>query len=142
MTLRTLAIALAAAALALPAAAQLDKSKSAAVRLKADEVKKALFGTDMRGFSPADGLSWRECVDPKGETLYETDEFVLKGRVNVTPEGYACYAYEDTGYKESYCFRMLKTKDGFRFEGEFGSTFITQRVVTGVTNCKPNNLVS
>jgi hypothetical protein len=142
MMLRLSVIAgIACLALAAPAAAQI--AKSAGQKMKPDEVKAALLGTDMQGYSPSDGAAWRECIQPDGETLYETETMALKGKVLVTPEGYACYAYEDTKFEEQFCFSMIRNgKQGFRFEGEFGSLFVTTRVITGVKSCKPKDLVS
>src|SRR6185295_11182277 len=65
--------------LASPALAQLKQGYGKP--LNEAETKAALLGIDMRGYSPTYGFSWRECIQPNGETLYETPDAVLKGRL-------------------------------------------------------------
>ena len=139
---------LVAVLLAAPAGAQL--AKGAGQRLKEGELKKALLGIDMQGYSPSEQMSWRECIQPDGETLYEIPDRVLKGRLDITPDGLACFSYSDDGYSTAGCFWTYRQgKDGLRFEadyklptGEPASIFVTTRVVTGVTSCKPKSLIS
>jgi len=126
-----------AAALAGPAAAQLAKGSV----MSGAQIKASLFGIEMTGYSPTFRFSWKECIQPDGETLYETPDGLMKGRLTVTPEGQACFAYEDDGYATPSCYRMRQIDKGFRFEGEFDSLFITTKVVTGIKTCKPQDLV-
>jgi hypothetical protein len=147
MTHNSLIAILAVALIAAPAGAQL--AKGAGQRLKETEVKNALLGVDLQGFSPTYQMSWRECIDPAGETLYETPDQVLKGRLFINPEGLACFAYEDTGYSTASCFSVYRQGKGIRFEsdvktvtGEPDSVFVTTKLVTGVKSCKPQSLVS
>jgi hypothetical protein len=136
------------AALAAPAGAQL--AKGAGQKLNQAELKKALLGIDMMGFSPSENMSWRECIQPDGETLYEIPDQVLKGRLDISPDGRACFSYADTEYSSVGCFWTYRQgKDGLRFEadyklttGEPASVFVTTKVVTGVTSCKPKSLIS
>lgn len=131
---------LAAAVIAAPAFAQAAKTVGAAMSVA--ELKVALFGIDMQGYSPSDKFSWRECIDPKGDTLYQTPSGVLHGRLTITPGGKACFSYEDDNYSTISCFTTTRTKDGFRFAGEYATLFVANKVVTGVKSCKPNDLVS
>jgi hypothetical protein len=141
MSSRKLLISLAAlAALAAPVGAQ--AIKGAGVPLKEAEAKKALLGIDMQGFSPTYQMAWRECIQPNGETLYETPDEVLKGKLSITPKGEACFAYEDTDYSTVACFRMFRSGKVLRFEGDNDELFVTTRVTTGIKNCKPKSLVS
>ena len=120
-------------ALALPATGQLVKGKGAA--LKPKEVEAALFGIDMQGYSPTYGMSWRECIEPGGVTLYETPDRTSKGRLVVSPDGLACFSYEDDEYSTVSCYVTYKSGDGLRFEGA-GDLFVTTKVVTGVKSCE------
>lgn len=137
-----------AAPLAAPAGAQL--AKGAGQKLSVAELKKALLGIDMQGFSPSENMSWRECIQPDGETLYEMPDQVIKGRLDIAPDGRACFSYADTDYSSVGCFWTYRQgKDGLRFEadyklttGEPASVFVTTKVVTGITSCKPKSLIS
>jgi hypothetical protein len=134
-----LLLAVLALAIAMPAAAQLAKAGGAA--LKVHEVKAALFGIDMQGYSPTSRMEWRECIQPDGETLYETPAGVMKGRLLVSPAGEACFSYEDDDYSTVACFRTYRNANGLRFEDDLNGLFVTTRIVTGVKNCKPRGLI-
>ena len=121
-----------------PALAQLAKGGPV---MNADQLKKSLFGIEMTGFSPSYGFSWRECIEPGGDTLYETPDGLQHGRLTISPKGEACFAYEDDGYKTPACYQTRKTDRGFRFDGEFDSVFVTTKVVTGIRSCKKQDLV-
>ena len=148
MTHKSLIAILAVALLAVSAGAQLAKGVGQRIKGEA-EVKKALFGMDLHGFSPSENFSWRECIQPDGETLYETPSEVVKGRVFVNPEGLACFAYEDTGYSVASCYWTYRQGKGLRWEsdvktltGEPQSVFVTTKVITGIKSCKPESLIS
>lgn len=119
-----------------PAAAQIAKGPV----MSAAELKAGLFGIEMRGYSPTYGFAWRECIQPDGQTLYETPDGVLNGRLTIS-NGQACFAYEDDGFAAPACYLTRKIASGFRFEGDFDSLFITTKVVTGIRTCKPSDLV-
>src|SRR5262245_5599265 len=130
------------------ASAQLAKGAGQRITGEA-EVKKALLGMDMHGFSPSENLSWRECIQPDGETLYETPNEVVKGRLFINPEGLACFAYEDTGYNVASCYWTYRQGKGLRWEsdtktlgGEPQSVFVITKMITGIKSCKPESLVS
>jgi hypothetical protein len=124
--------------LAAPALAQL---KSGAGRpLNEAEAKAALLGIDMQGYSPTYRMAWRECIEPDGETLYETPAGVVKGRLVISPRGEACFSYEDSGYAAVSCFTTYRTGDVLRFEG-FDALFVSTRVIRNVKTCKPQDLV-
>lgn len=147
MSHNSLIAILALALIAAPAGAQL--AKGSGQRLNEADTKKALLGVDLQGFSPTYQISWRECIDPAGETLYETPDEVLKGRLFVNPEGRACFAYADTDYSVASCYWTYRQGKGLRFEsdvksvtGEPQSIFVTTKLVTGVKSCKPQSLTS
>ena len=139
MALKYTALALATLALAAPAFAQLKQGFGKPLTEK--ETEAAILGIDMQGFSPSERFSWRECIQPNGETLYETPAGVLKGKVLVSPEGEACFSYEDSDYAAVNCFTTFKSGDGLRFEGAGGSLFLTTKVIRNVKTCKPQDLV-
>jgi hypothetical protein len=119
---------------AAPAFAQLVKGRGNA--MKPDEVKAALFGIDMQGYSPTSAMSWRECIDPKGQTLYEIPGQTMRGRLVISPDGLACFSYDTDDHATINCFVAYKSGDGLRFEGDLGSLFVTTKVVTGVKSCE------
>ncbi len=127
--------ALLAAALAAPAAAQL--ARGAEKRLSQAEVRQALLGIDMEGYSPSYGFSWRECIDPNGDTLYETPTGQMKGKLTIEDDGYACFAYEDDDFTDTACFSVRRSSKALRFDGLAYDVFITTRVITGVKSCTP-----
>jgi hypothetical protein len=132
-------LALAALVLAAPAAAQLKKGSG--TPMKEAETKAALYGIEMQGYSPTFGMSWKECIQPNGETLYTTPDGIMNGRLLVSPRGEACFSYEDDDYATISCFTTTKNgPDGLRFEG-FGAIFVTTKITKGVKVCKPYDLI-
>lgn len=137
--MRAIFVGLVLAALAgAPALAQLAKGGPV---MNGEQLKASLFGIEMTGFSPSYNFSWRECIEPGGETLYETPSGILKGRLTISSKGQACFAYEDDGYATPACYQTRKTDKGFRFDGDFDSVFVTTKVVTGIQSCKKQDLV-
>ena len=134
MPRKVLVIAALALALGAPAAGQLVKGKG--VALKPKEVEAALFGIDMQGYSPTLNMSWRECIEPGGVTLYETPDRTMKGRLVISPDGLACFSYADDEYSTVSCYVTYRSGDGLRFEGDYGSLFVTTKVITGVKSCE------
>ena len=139
MTLKYAGLAFAAIALAAPAFGQLKQGFGKALTEK--ETAAAILGIDMQGFSPSEQFSWRECIQPNGETLYETPAGVVKGKVLISPQGEACFSYEDTDFSRVSCFATFRSGDGLRFEGLGGTLFLTTKVIRNVKTCKPKDLV-
>jgi hypothetical protein len=125
--------------LAMAPAAFAQIRKDAVRYLTPAEAKVAMFGIDMRGYTPSFGFNWRECISPKGETLYQVGEDVQRGRLRISQEGFACFAYSETNYTSESCFAIRKQGDGFVFEGDGGTVFITTRVDRGVRACEPED---
>ncbi len=139
MAVRTVALALAASlAVAAPAVAQLKPGTGKP--LNEAEAAAALFGIDMQGYSPTFRMAWRECIEPDGDTLYEVPGQVVKGKLVISPQGEACFSYEDSGYAAVSCFATYQAGDGLRFEG-FDSLFVTTKVIRNVKTCDPQDLV-
>ena len=127
-------VALIVLALAAPAVAQL---KPDADRwLTQDETRAALLGIDMDGYSPSAKMSWRECIDPLGVTLYETPFGVQNGILEVNELGEACFAYDDDDYSTWACFRVRLAGTGVVFDNEFGDVFVTTSLMRGVRTCR------
>ncbi len=127
-----------AAVIAAPAFAQVVKDGYA---LAGTKLREALFGIEMSGYSPTFGFSWRECIQPNGDTMYYTPGGVMHGKLTISGTGQACFAYEDDGYRTPSCYTTKQTEKGLRFEGEFDSVFITTKIVKGVTTCSPDDLI-
>lgn len=127
-----------ALAVAAPALAQLKTGSGAPLNEK--EATAALMGIDMQGYSPTYRMSWRECIQPNGETLYETPAGVVKGKLVISPRGEACFSYEDSGYAAVSCFTTYRSGDVLRFEG-FDTLFVTTKVIRNVKTCNPRDLV-
>jgi hypothetical protein len=127
-------LAIASALLAAPAVAQMAKDYGGTL-LKESEAKAALLGIEMEGFSPTYGISWRECIQPNGQTIYETPAQKLKGRLIISPAGKACFSYEDDNFETVACYDVKKSDKGLRFEDDYNSLFITTKVVTGIKSC-------
>lgn len=109
--------------------------------MKAQELKSALFGIRMEGVADGTDFHWRECIDPRGETLYQTPGGDMHGRLTITPEGEACFAYEDDKFASLSCFVMRRAAKGFHFEGEYGASFTTTKVEGGVRTCEKQDLI-
>lgn len=128
-----------AAVLGLGAAADAQLARGQGTTLAPADVKKGLFGIDMWGYSPTYRMSWRECIDTRGNTIYHTPDGIRKGKLRVTEQGYACFAYEDDNYKSESCYVVQRNGKGFLFDG--GGVFVTTRV-TPVNICTTEDLTS
>ena len=74
MAVKRFCMVLAAALVAAPAFGQALKDGSV---LAGAKLRLALFGIEMSGYSPTFGFSWRECIQPNGDTMYYTPEGVI-----------------------------------------------------------------
>ncbi|MBI1339192.1 hypothetical protein GC169_03120 [bacterium] len=107
--------------------------------MTAEEIRSELFGVDMSGFtssfSPEGPVAWRECIEPEGATLYDFAGEVRRGRLTVSDEGGACFAYEDTAFESESCYRVSRVGTaGYVFWG--GGVFHATKVVRGVRRCE------
>lgn len=132
-------LAVVALACAPVAAAQLAKGQG--VILGQADAKAGLFGIDMYGYSVDAKYTWRECINPRGETLYYFLGQIEHGRLAINAKGVACFTYlEDSNYKIPNCYSVERNGTGFIFRG--GGTFVTTKVVTGVKECRSDDLIS
>lgn len=131
-----LALAVTAAALALAAARPLD----------AAQANRAFFGVDMSGVMKGESrdVAWRECVDPKGETVYWFEGEVDRGRLRIREDGALCFSYASRNYGDEGCFAAYpEGRDQYRFVSLDGdSTFVTKRLRKGVKACSASEMVS
>jgi hypothetical protein len=65
---------------------------------------------------------WRECIDPKGLTLYQHDGIEERGLLEIDASGQACFSYPPGNKDRLSCFSAAKTPRGYDFRG-FGVKF-------------------
>jgi hypothetical protein len=110
--------------------------------LNATELKSSLLGIHLYGITTDVGMKWDECIEPSGKTLYTTPGGEMQGRLTISPKGLACFAYEDTDFKEPQCFVVRRTTRGFSLISEFGGeAFVTTKVVRGIRTCEKQDLI-
>lgn len=143
MRKRVLAAAMFAALLTPAALAQTVPPPAPRESLTVAEAKAALFGIHLYGTTTDFGMKWDECIEPDGDTLYTTPEGQMHGRLTISPRGYACFAYEDTGFRAPQCFVVWRNKDGLALTSEFGGgeVFVTTKVVHGIRTCEKADLI-
>lgn len=111
--------------------------------LDAAELKSSLFGIHLYGITTDVGMKWDECIEPSGKTLYTTPGGEMQGRLTISPNGLACFAYEDTDFKAPQCFVVRRlTRGGFSLVSEYGGeVFVTTKVVRGIRTCEKPDLI-
>jgi hypothetical protein len=96
--------------------------------LTAADVRKAIFGVDLRGFHESSGEQFRECVSPNGTTSYWFLGEFMEGRVSVRDDGAVCFAYRESNFQDQACWWSYRVRgNNFRFESVSGSgeAFVT-----------------
>lgn len=125
MPLNRTAIAIIAAAAAGAAAAQ-------SLVLNAAEARAELFGVRLSGVHEGlDDAPWEECIEPSGRTVYRFVGETLEGRLNIEPDGAACFAYADDGYRQRSCYAVRREGSNYRFD-----QFVTRHIERGVRRCE------
>lgn len=99
-----------------------------ALRLTADEARRELFGVELAGVNEVAGDEWRECIEPGGRTLYQRGAEVREGRLEIRPDGQACFHYPPDA--DWSCFAVARDGRNYRFDA-----FITRTVRRGVSDC-------
>lgn len=98
-------------------------------RLTAEQARRELFGVELAGVNEIYGDAWRECIEPGGRTVYERGDEVVEGRLEIRPDGQACFNYPpDVGWS---CFNVAREGQNYRFD-----SFLTRTVRRGVTRCE------
>ena len=101
-------------------------------RLTAEEARRELLGVELAGVNEADGDVWRECIEPGGRTVYRRGGEVQAGRLEVRPDGQACFNYPPDTYWS--CFDVVREGENYRFDD-----FITRTVRRNVRECGTAN---
>ncbi len=97
-------------------------------RLTAAEARRELFGVELAGVNEIDGDEWRECIEPSGRTIYRRGDERLEGRLEIRPDGQACFNYATAeGWN---CFSVVREGENYRFDD-----FVTRSVRRGVREC-------
>jgi len=82
------------------------------------DAKRELFGVDLSGGMEGDPkYRWRECIDPKGLTLYQHDGIEERGLLEIDASGRACFSYPPGNKDRISCFSAAKTPQGYDFRG-------------------------
>lgn len=104
--------------------------------LSAAEARRALFGVEIAGVYEGDGERFRECIDPQGRTAYHIYGGVDQGRLTISADGKACFAYASSGFRNQSCFTVVREGQGFRFSsGPENPDFVVQTVRRGIQGC-------
>jgi hypothetical protein len=98
------------------------------VRLTAEEARRELFGVELAGVNESLGDEWTECIEPGGRTVYRRGGDVQEGRLEIRPDGQACFNYPPDTYQS--CFAVTRENENYRFDD-----FITRTVRRGVREC-------
>lgn len=101
-------------------------------RLTAEEARRELFGVELAGVNESFGDAWRECIEPSGRTVYERGGVIQEGRLEIRPDGQACFNYPPDAYWS--CFSVHREGENYRFDA-----FVTRTIRRGVTSCGPVN---
>ncbi|MEQ1810928.1 MAG: hypothetical protein ABL889_13435 [Terricaulis sp.] len=101
-------------------------------RLSAAEARRELFGVELAGVNETYGDEWRECIEPNGRTVYTRGDERLAGRLEIRPDGQACFNYPpETAWS---CFGVVREGENYRLDD-----FITRTVRRGVRDCGAAN---
>lgn len=121
-----LVLAMAAAASAQapkPAAKPTSAPREAWKPMSLAEARRELFGVDLSGGMEGDPkYRWRECIDPRGLTVYQHDGIEERGLLEIDGSGQACFSYPPGNKDRISCFSAAKTAVGYDFRG-FGVKF-------------------
>lgn len=101
------------------------------VVLSAREARSELFGVRLSGFNERISAPWTECIEPSGRTVYDYVGARREGRLSITEDGRACFAYADTNFSSPSCFVVVRESANYRFDA-----FVTRRVERGIERCE------
>jgi hypothetical protein len=103
-----------------------------AARLTAEEARRELYGVELAGVNESAGDEWRECIEPGGRTVYRRGGEILEGRLEIRPDGQACFNYPpDSDWS---CFGVIREGENYRLDD-----FVTRTVRRGVRECGLND---
>jgi hypothetical protein len=96
--------------------------------LSAEQARAELFGVELAGVNESAGDEWRECIEPAGRTVYERGGERREGRLEIRPDGQACFNYPpETQWS---CFNVARDGENYRFDD-----FVTRTIRRGVREC-------
>jgi hypothetical protein len=98
------------------------------VRLSADEARRELFGVELAGVNESAGDQWSECIEPGGRTVYRRGGESQEGRLEIRPDGQACFTYPPETHAS--CFAVTRERENYRFDD-----FVTRTVRRDVLSC-------
>jgi hypothetical protein len=111
--------------------------------LSASELRRELFGVELSGLVRGTELRWRECVDPRGTTRYSFEGDIRNGRLEIRGTDQACFAYEDTGFRNWACWRARRDGENIEFQTSDhqpgGILFLATRIRRNVKTCAPED---
>lgn len=97
-------------------------------RLTAEQARAELFGVELAGVNESVGDEWRECIEPSGRTVYDRGGERREGRLEIRPDGQACFNYPpETQWS---CFGVEREGENYRFDA-----FVTRTIRRGVREC-------
>lgn len=106
--------------------------------LTATEARSELFGVELSGIIEGEDSRWRECIEPDGDTLYEIDGTVDRGRLTISDDGQACFSYASSNYTRVTCWSVERVgRNNYRFTFPGSSVFETRVVERNVRRCTP-----
>jgi hypothetical protein len=74
------------------------------------------------------GDDWRECIEPGGRTVYRRGGETREGRLEIRPDGQACFIYPPDA--DWSCFAVAREGQNYRFDA-----FVTRTIRRGVREC-------
>lgn len=116
--------------LAIVSAAGIAAAQTA--RLTAEEAERELYGVELAGVNEVAGDQWSECIEPGGRTIYRRGAEVQEGRLEIRPDGQACFIYPPDAHWS--CFAVTREGENYRFDA-----FITRTVRRDVRDCGAAN---
>lgn len=106
--------------------------------LTAAEARSELFGVELSGIVEGDGSVWRECIEPDGDTIYEIDGTLDRGRLTIADDGQACFSYASSNFARVTCWTVERAgRNNYRFTFPGSSVFETRVVERNVRRCAP-----
>lgn len=106
--------------------------------LTAAEARSELFGVELSGIVEGEDSTWRECIEPDGDTIYEIDGAVDRGRLTIADDGQACFGYVSSNFTRVTCWSVERVgRNNYRFTFPGSSVFETRVVERNVRRCTP-----
>ena len=112
-----------------------ESSQSVAAVMSSEEIRNELYGVTMQGVAATTNSRWSECINPEGETIYRLDGMQMHGRLTVTTQVLACFAYEHMDYQSPVCFKVSRTAAGYTFWGGPEGVYKALEVEHDVQSC-------